>query len=105
MTAGKDERIHLNTNQPIHAVRPAVDPMMETAAEVYAPNLIGVLLTGMGRDGAVGLKIIKQQGGFTIAQNEETSTIFGMPKAAIEVGAADRVLPLYEIADEIMLQC
>jgi two-component system, chemotaxis family, protein-glutamate methylesterase/glutaminase len=104
MTVGKDERVHLNTNPPVHAVRPAVDPMMESAAEVYVRNVVGVLLTGMGRDGAQGMKAIKQRGGFTVAQDEETSTIFGMPKAAIELGATDKVLPLFSIANEIMLQ-
>src|SRR5512139_1223558 len=55
MTAGRDERVHLNTNPPVHAVRPAVDPMMQTAAEVYLSDALGVVLTGMGKDGALGL--------------------------------------------------
>jgi len=90
---------------PVHAVRPAVDPMMESAAETYASDILGVLLTGMGRDGANGLKAIKQKGGSTIAQDEETSTIFGMPKAAIDDGVADKVLPLQSIPEEILVQC
>jgi two-component system chemotaxis response regulator CheB len=59
----------------------------------------------MGRDGANGLKAIKQKGGSTIAQDEETSTIFGMPKAAIDEGWADKILPLSRIPNEIMFQC
>jgi two-component system, chemotaxis family, protein-glutamate methylesterase/glutaminase len=105
MVVGKDERVHLNTNPPVHAVRPAVDPMMQTAAEIYGSETLGVLLTGMGRDGAYGLKAVKQKGGSTIAQDEETSTIFGMPKAAIDEGVVDKVLPLQRIPNEIMLQC
>ncbi|MCW4003829.1 MAG: chemotaxis response regulator protein-glutamate methylesterase [Candidatus Bathyarchaeota archaeon] len=105
MTITKEERIHLNTDPPIHAVRPAVDPMMQTAAEVFRSKTLGVILTGMGRDGANGLRAIKQKGGTTIAQDEETSTIFGMPKAAIDEGVADKTLPLQRIPQEIMTQC
>jgi two-component system chemotaxis response regulator CheB len=104
MTVTKEERISLNTKPPIHAVRPAVDPMMETAAEVYQSRALGILLTGMGRDGANGLKAIKQKGGATIAQDEETSTIFGMPKAAIDLGVADKILPLQRVPSEIVFQ-
>jgi two-component system chemotaxis response regulator CheB len=105
MTVSKEERVHLNTDPPVHAVRPAVDPMMQTAAEVFRSKSLGVILTGMGRDGANGLRAIKQKGGTTIAQDEETSTIFGMPKAAIDEGVADITLPLQKIPQEIMTQC
>jgi len=102
MTVETDEKVHLNQNPPLHGVRPAVDCMMETAANVYSSKTLGVLLTGMGQDGAQGMKAIKKAGGFTIAQDEKTSTIFGMPKAAIELNCIDKVLPLPEIAQEIM---
>jgi two-component system chemotaxis response regulator CheB len=105
MTVGHDERVHLNTEPAMHGVRPAVDPMMETAAKVYQSRTIGVILTGMGRDGALGMKTVKNFGGTTIAQDESTSTIFGMPKAAIEEGCVDETLPISEIPKEIVRKC
>lgn len=105
MTVGADEKVHLNQESPQHGVRPAVDPMMKTAADVFGSETVGVLLTGMGQDGAQGMQAIKQNGGFTIAQDEATSTVFGMPKAAIDLESADRVLPLQQIAPEIVRAC
>lgn len=81
---------------------PSVDEAMLSAAEVAGDKVIGVLLTGMGKDGALGMKAIKERGGYTIAQDEETSVVYGMPKAAVDLGAASRVLPLEEIAREIV---
>jgi two-component system chemotaxis response regulator CheB len=104
MTIGQDRRVHLNASPPVHGVRPAVDPMMETAANVYGSKIIGVLLTGMGRDGALGMEAIKKNGGTTIAQDEATCTIFGMPRAAIERRAVDKVLPLCSISEELILE-
>lgn len=105
MTVSKTGRIQLRRGPAIHGVRPAVDPMMESVAEIYKSKTIGVLLTGMGRDGAYGMKKIKENRGFTIAQDEETSVVFGMPKAAIEEGCVDVVLPLHKIPLEIMRRC
>jgi two-component system chemotaxis response regulator CheB len=105
MTVGQDERVHLNTGSALHGVRPAVDPMMEAAAKIYQSKTIGVILTGMGRDGALGMKAVKNCGGTTIAQDEATSTIFGMPKAAIEEGCVDETLPISEIPQEIVRKC
>jgi two-component system chemotaxis response regulator CheB len=102
MIVGNDKKVHLNTQPTVHGVRPAVDPMMETASEVYGSESIGVLLTGMGKDGAIGMKRIKEHGGATIAQDKESSTIFGMPKAAIDEGCVDKVMPLSQIAQEIV---
>lgn len=84
-----------------HNVRPAIDVTMETAAETVTGNLVGVVLTGMGADGAAGLSAIKRAGGKTIAQDETTSRIFGMPKAAIETGDVDMILPQERIAEGI----
>ena len=105
MTVSKAGRINLENGPLIHYVKPAVDPMMETVAEHYKSKAIGVLLTGMGRDGALGMKRIKENDGITIAQDEKTSVVFGMPRAAIEEGCVDIVLPLREIPNEIMRRC
>ena len=83
---------------PVNYLRPAVDYLFTSAAKVAGSRCIAVLLTGMGRDGANGCVDIHKNGGFTIAEAEETCVVFGMPKAAIDLGAASSVLPLYEIA-------
>lgn len=75
---------------------------MKSAAESYKDKTLGVLLTGMGHDGAKGLKAIKEAGGSTIAENEATCVVFGMPKAAIDAGVVDEVVPLPKIAEMIM---
>jgi len=81
---------------------PSIDITMRSAAKIYGENAVGVLLTGMGSDGASGLKAIKDAGGTTIAEDESTCVIFGMPKAAIGLGCVDEVLPLPQIAGAIL---
>ncbi|WP_375581074.1 chemotaxis-specific protein-glutamate methyltransferase CheB [Marivirga tractuosa] len=73
---------------------PSIDCLMESAAEVYGDRMIGLILTGMGKDGTEGLKKIKAKGGITIAQDEDTSVVYGMPKSAFDSGATDRLVPL-----------
>jgi Chemotaxis response regulator containing a CheY-like receiver domain and a methylesterase domain len=87
---------------PLNAVKPSVDITMKSAVSTYGKNTIGVLLTGMGSDGAVGMEEIRDCGGRTIACDEDTSLIFGMPKAAIELGVVDEIVPLYDIAERIV---
>jgi len=87
----------LSDEPPVDTFRPSVTPLFASAALHYGRRVCGVLLTGMGRDGADGLKAIKDQGGTTLVQDEATSVVFGMPRAAIELGAADRILALEEI--------
>lgn len=88
---------------PAEAVyKPSIDEMMCSAAKVYGENLIGVILTGMGRDGVEGMKAIKKAGGITIAQDESSCVVFGMPKVAIEEGCIDKILHIKNIAREIM---
>ncbi len=89
--------VHLNEN-PLLIQRPAIDVTMQAAADVFGHHAIGVLLTGMGRDGAYGMLTIRRSGGYTIAQDEVSSAIFGMPRAAIQLGAAVEVLPPSRIA-------
>lgn len=81
--------------------KPAVDSLFESAAAWYGHQVVGVLLTGMGRDGAEGCKKIIDKGGYTLVQDQTTSAIFGMPKAAIESGGASEILPLGEIASRL----
>ncbi len=81
---------------------PSVDILMESVAKIYGNRSIGVILTGMGNDGAVGVKAIKEQQGMTLSQDEATSLVFGMPHVAIESGYIDAVVPLSEMAEEIM---
>ncbi len=90
--------IALSQEAPVNRHRPSVDVLFMSAAEALGPNGLGVILTGMGRDGAAGLLAMRQAGAFTIAQDEETCVVYGMPRAAIEVGAVQEVLPLQDIA-------
>ncbi|NNJ09312.1 chemotaxis-specific protein-glutamate methyltransferase CheB [Chloroflexales bacterium ZM16-3] len=85
-------RVKLSAH-PLLLQRPAIDITMQSVADAYGPLATGVLLTGMGRDGAIGMRSIRRAGGYTIAQDEASCTIFGMPKAAIDLGAAHEVLP------------
>ncbi len=89
-------------SKPEHLFMPSADIMMESVLQVYGENTIGVLMTGMGDDGANAMVKIKEAGGITIAESEETAIVFGMPKAAIERGGAKYVAPSYEIADLIV---
>jgi two-component system chemotaxis response regulator CheB len=95
-------RIKLIKGQPVHAVMPAVDVTAESMLDVYGKNIVASILTGMGCDGASGLKKIRDAGGSTIACSEDTCVIFGMPRAAIEAGAIDVVKPIFEIPEEIV---
>ena len=102
LVVDRDRKIMLNTEPPIHGVRPAVDPMLESVGKVFREDSLGVILTGMGKDGAVGLQTLKRYGGKTIAQDEETSVVFGMPRAAISTGCVDYILPLESIPEHII---
>lgn len=93
--------LSINQDPPLHFLRPAVDKLFCSAAPILREKLLGVLLTGMGRDGADGCRTIIDCGGKTICQNQESCVIFGMPRAAIEMNAASHVLPLNEIASFI----
>jgi two-component system chemotaxis response regulator CheB len=86
----------------VNFVRPSVDVLFRTVAKHAGRNAVGVILTGMGDDGARGLLEMKNAGAFTVAQNEESSVVFGMPKRAIEIGAVDRVESLDKIPEVIL---
>jgi len=82
--------------------RSRIDAAMKSAAELFGPQAIGVLLTGAGSDGRDGMKAIRDAGGVTIAQDQDSSLLFDMPRAAIEAGVVDEVLPLWSISDRLM---
>jgi len=103
MVVNGNGKISLNQDPPVNYVRPAADVLMFSAANAYGSRNIGVVLTGMGSDGAKGLQAIKEKGGKTIAQDEETSVVFGMPKKAFETGCVDVVAPLERIPKEIII--
>jgi two-component system chemotaxis response regulator CheB len=90
--------LRLTRDPERHSCRPSVDVLFESVARALGARAVACLLTGMGRDGASGLLDVRQTGGFTVAQDEATSVVFGMPQEAIRLGAAARVLPLNEIA-------
>ena len=97
----KDGKLRLSREAERHSCRPSVDVLFESVAREYGGRAAACLLTGMGRDGAQGLLAIRQSGGLTIAQDEATSVIYGMPREAVDLGAAQHVLPIGEIGSAI----
>lgn len=92
----------LRQGPPINHSRPSVDVLFNSAVECAGRHAVAAVLTGMGRDGAIGMKRLRDLGATTLAQNEETCVVYGMPRAAIEMGAAGHVLPLERIADGLV---
>lgn len=92
-------RLMLDQGSSVWGVRPAADPLFHSVATTYGAAAVGVVLTGLGKDGAAGLRVIHDRGGVGIAQDKSTATIYGMPGAALEAGGADLVLPLGAIAE------
>ena len=94
--------VNIKNGPRVHYQRPAVDVLFQSVAKNAGRNAVGALLTGMGADGAKGLLAMKENGANTIAQDEKTCVVFGMPKEAIKLGAADQVVPLSRIAQTII---
>lgn len=101
MRAGKPT-LHITDDAPENSCRPAVDVLFRSAAEVFGGKAIAVIMTGMGRDGVEGCRLLKQQGAFIIAEHPDTCVVYGMPKAVIEEHLADRVIPRDAIATNVV---
>jgi len=99
---GARYRCRINEGPPVNRHTPSVDVLFRSVAQQVGPNAVGVILTGMGDDGARGLKEMREAGAPTVAQDEHTSVVWGMPGAAVKMGAADEVLPLHQVAAAIM---
>ena len=99
---GEDVVVRLTKDAPENFCRPAVDPMLRSIAAVYDKNVLVVIMTGMGQDGASGGKIIADKGGVIIAQDEKSSVVWGMPGAAATSGICNKIVPLDKIATSIL---
>lgn len=100
--AGRSEPVlRIGAEPPVHFCRPAVDPLFKSVADAFGPTALGIVLTGMGHDGAAGARAIADAGGSVIAQDEASSVVWGMPGAAASVGACAAILPPIEIAETV----
>lgn len=102
MTLADRDTIALNQDPPMHGVRPAVDVMLNSVIRHYGGDVVGVILTGMGFDGARTMAELHRAGGYTIAEHQSTCVVYGMPRAVVELGAADVVAPIQNVAERIV---
>lgn len=100
--ANDDVRIQVTNDPPEHGCRPSVDYLFRSAVKVFDGAAIGVIMTGMGRDGTEGCTLLKTHGGCVIAQHEDDCTVYGMPKSIIEAGLADKIVPLERIGRTVV---
>ena len=99
---GGQRYISLDGSAPVWGVRPSADPLFRSAAEHFGSAVVGVVLTGMARDGPAGLNVFRSAGGKGIVQDRATSTIYGMPQAAFQRAGAERVVPLSGVAEAVV---
>ena len=100
--AGQPKTLHLSQGALENHCRPSVDTLFRSTAAVYGAGVLAVVLTGMGSDGMLGARLIREQGGSVLAQDEASSTVWGMPGAVCNAGLAHKILPLNAIAGEIL---
>jgi len=100
--SGGTYRVNCKEGEKVCGHRPSVEVLFQSVAKYVGSNAIGVMLTGMGHDGADGMVAMKTAGAPTLAQDEKTSVVFGMPKVAYERGGTDKLVPLYSIANEVI---
>lgn len=100
--SGANYMTELSQSEPVNRHRPSVDVLFESAAKYAGKNVIGVILTGMGKDGAAGMLAMKNAGAYNFAQDEATCVVFGMPKEAIAMGGVDEVVPLPDMAKKVL---
>ncbi len=99
---GTNYVIALDDGEPVNRHRPSIDVLFHSAAQVAGRNAVGVLLTGMGKDGALGLLAMKEAGAVTMAQDEATCVVFGMPREALMIGATDQAVPIEKLSERIL---
>lgn len=102
LRSGANYMTYLDHGEPVNRHRPSVDVLFHSAAKVAGSNAIGVILTGMGKDGALGMKAMKESGALTFAQDENSCIVFGMPKEAIALGVVDEVLSLDQLPNRVL---
>ncbi len=100
--SGADYYVQVKEGPMVHHHRPSVDVLFHSVAQVAAQNSVGVLLTGMGADGAIGIKEMHDNGSYTVAQNEESCVVYGMPREAVRLEAIDRVVHINSVAEAIL---
>jgi two-component system chemotaxis response regulator CheB len=101
---GKEPTVRITTDPPVNSCRPSADILFRSAARVWGAGTLGVVLTGMGRDGLAGARCLVDAGGEVLAQDEFTSVVWGMPGEVVRAGLADAVLPLTQIGVEVALR-
>ncbi len=102
--SGARYQVVLNQDPPVNRHRPSVDVLFDSVAATAGKNALGIILTGMGNDGAAGMLKMNKAGAFTIAEDESSCVVFGMPKKAIEAGGGDEIVPLNQVATAMFKQ-
>jgi two-component system chemotaxis response regulator CheB len=100
--AGGRLSVDIKDGPKVHHQRPAVDVLFQSVAKANLKHVTAAILTGMGKDGAIGMKKLRDQGAHTIAQNEQTCVVYGMPKEAVALGAAEKILPIEQITAQLL---